>query len=173
VFHPADAISAYRCVELMANLNGLCYLRTHRPDAPFIYALNEKFELRGCKQLRHGRHLTLASAGYMLHTVLHAAAKLAERGIECNVFDAYTFPLDSAPILDAARSSGGAILVVEDNYLGGLHSELAEAAAERGDVRVVGLTANRIPKSAKSADEVFDYVGIGLDQIIRRATELT
>ena len=38
--------------------------------------------------------------------------------------------------------------------MGGLQAELAEAAAEAGDVRVVGLTAGRIPKSAKTAEEV-------------------
>ena len=35
------------------------------------------------------------------------------------------------------------------------------------------MTANRIPKSAKSPEEVFDYVGVGLDQIVRQAGELT
>ncbi len=172
VFHPCDAISTYRFVELMAEIDGLCFLRTHRPDAPFIYPFDESFALRGCKSLRSGEHLTLVSCGYMLHNVLKAAGKLAEQGIECNVFDAYTFPLDASPILEAARGAGGVILTVEDNYIGGLHAELAEAAALTGSVRVSGLTVNRIPKSAKTADEVFTHVGVGLDRIISAATEL-
>ena len=61
---------------------------------------------------------------------------------------------------------------VEDNYLGGVHAELAEAAAEAGDVRVIGMTPRGIPKSAKSADEVFAHLGIGLDDIVARATGL-
>ncbi len=169
VFNPSDAVCAYRCVELMANLSTMCFMRTHRPDAPFLYKTDEPFALRGCKQLRQGDRLTLVAGGYLLHTVLEAASKLAKAGIECNVFDVYTFPLDAAPILDAARGAGGVILTVEDNYIGGLHSELAEAAAERGDIRVIGLTANRIPKSAKTAAEVFHYVGVGVEDIVRRA----
>ncbi|MBI4718726.1 MAG: transketolase [Planctomycetes bacterium] len=172
VFHPSDPVSAYRCTELMANVDGLCYLRTHRPDANFIYPLDETFTLGGCKQLRSGAHLTLVSAGYMLHTVLSAAANLERQGVSCNIFDAYTLPLDATPILSAARRSGGTILVVEDNYVGGLHGELAEAAAQTAEVRVVGMTVRRIPKSAKSADEVFSYVGVGLQDIIDRAREL-
>jgi len=172
VFHPCDAISAYRCTELMANIDGLCYMRTHRPNADFIYPLDECFELRGCKQLSTGEHLTIVSCGFILHTVLEAAEKLLADGILCNVFDAYTFPLDPVPIFSAARTSGGVILTVEDNYLGGLHSELAEAAAETGDVRVHGMTATAIPKSAKTAGEVFSYVGVGLEHITARATEL-
>ncbi len=172
IFQPADAICAYRCCELMANVEGVCFLRTHRPEAAFLYADDESFALRGCKELQEGDKLTLVSSGYMLYTVLEAAKKLAKKGVSCNVFDAYTLPLDATPILTAAKAAGGTILVVEDNYLGGVHSELAEAAAEAAEVRVGGMTANRIPKSAKSAADVFDYVGVGLDAIIERATAL-
>ena len=86
---------------------------------------------------------------------------------------AYTFPLDPAPILEAAKDSGGTILTVEDNYIGGLHAELAERVARTGDLNVYGMTVNCLPKSAKTADEVFTYVGVGLDQIVKKATELT
>ncbi len=173
IFHPSDPISAFRCVELMANLKGLCYLRTHRPAASFLYDFDETFTARGCKQLRKGDKLTLVSSGYMVHTALEAAKKLADSGVDCNVFDAYTLPLDAEPIFEAARQAGNSILVVEDNYSGGVHAELAEAAAETGEVRVFGLTVNRIPKSAKSAAEVFNYVGVGGQQIFDKATELT
>lgn len=171
-FHPSDAVSAYRCVELMTSVSGMCFMRTHRPSAPFLYPLTEGFELDGCKQLRDGTQLTIASSGYMVHTALKAAETLMEAGISCNVFDAYTFPMDASPVLDAARRSGGAILTVEDNFIGGLHAELAEAAAEAGDVRVVGITVNKLPKSAKTPEEVFAYVGVGLDDIVARAREI-
>ncbi|MGD2111365.1 MAG: transketolase [Phycisphaerae bacterium] len=172
VFHPSDAICAYRCVEHMANIDGMCYLRTHRPDAAFLYPIDEVFDLYGCKQLQQGERLTLVSSGYILHTVLDAAQKLADAGIGCNVLDAYMLPLDTAPILDVARGSGGVILTVEDNYAGGLRAELAEAAGQVDGVRVHGLTVNRIPKSGRSADDVFGYVGVGLEQIVARATAL-
>ncbi|MFQ5413465.1 MAG: transketolase [Phycisphaerae bacterium] len=172
VFHPSDAVSTYRCCELMARTSGLCYMRTHRPAAPFLYPLDEPFHVDGCKQLRTGDRMTLVSAGYMLHTVLAAADELAAAGITCNVFDAYTLPLDAEPIFTAAEASGGAVLTVEDNYAGGLHAELAEAAARRGAPRVVGLTAARIPKSAATAAEVFSHVGVGKAYIMQQATEL-
>ncbi len=171
IFHPADAVCAYRCCERMANIDGLCYLRTHRPDAPFLYSLDEKFELRGCKQLRTGRDLTLVSSGYMVHVVLEAAAKLEASAVFCNVFDAYTFPLDDHPILEAARCTNNKILTVEDNYLGGLHAELAEAAAAAGSIRVGALCVSRMPKSARTSAEVFTYTGVGVEHIIQRAEE--
>ena len=169
VFHPSDAVCAYRCCELMANIEGLCFLRTHRPAGRFLYPFDERFELDGCKQLKKGSQLTIASSGYMVYTALEAAEQLASAGISCNVFDAYTFPLDATPILDAALSAGGTILTVEDNYIGGLHAELAEAAAIDAEVRVHGLTVNQLPKSAKSAAEVFNHVGVGVTHIVERA----
>ncbi len=172
VFHPSDPICAYRCCELMARIDGLCYLRTHRPETPFLYAVDEQFEVGGSKKLRSGDNLTLVSSGFMVHSVLEVARKLADQGIDCNVFDAYSFPLKTADILGAARKSGGTILTIEDNYAGGLHAEMAEAAAEAGEVRVSGMTVKRIPKSAKSADEVFSHVGVGVEQIIENATRL-
>ena len=109
----------------------------------------------------------------MVHTILAAAEQLAARGISAHVFDAYTFPMDASPILAAASAAGGTILTVEDNYAGGLHAELAEqASAKKGGPRVVGMTATRIPKSAKTAPEVFEYVGVGLDQIVQKAATL-
>jgi transketolase len=172
VFHPADPICAYRCVQLMADFKGMCFLRTHRPDAPFLYAFDETFEIGGVKQLRRGDRLTIVSAGYMLYTALEAADQLEKAGVKCNVFDAYTLPVSAGSILAAARQAGGVILTVEDNYIGGLHAELAEAAAAAGDVRVIGMTANRMPKSALTPEEVFTYVGVGLEQIVDRAKAL-
>ena len=108
----------------------------------------------------------------MVHTVLAAADRLAEGGVACNVFDVYTFPLDAAAILDAARKAGGIILTVEDNFTGALHGELAEAAALEGDVRVHGLTVNQIPKSALTAEEIFSHVGVSSAYIMEKAKKL-
>ena len=71
----------------------------------------------------------LAASGYLVHSCLEAAAVLEERGIAAAVVDAYSLPLDAEPILEMARRAGAAVLAVEDNYVGGLGSELAEASA--------------------------------------------
>lgn len=172
VFQPSDGVSAYRLCELMARTDGMSYMRTHRPDADFLYDLNESFDLSGWKQLREGDNLTIVSSGYMVHEVLAVADELKASGTEVNVFDAYALPLETGAILDAARKSGGAVLVVEDNYCGGWHAEIAEAAAKAGDVKVEGVLATRMPKSAKSATEVFDYVGVGRAEIAAAAKRL-
>jgi transketolase len=173
IFHPADPVAAYRLTELAANVAGLCFLRTHREPAAFLYTLDESFDTSGCKQLRTGDRLTLVSTGYMLHTVLEAAKMLAAENHACNVFDVFAFPADLSSILASARKANSVIVTVEDNFPGGLHAEVAEAAAGCGDLRVQGLTVTRMPKSAKTAAQVFDYVGVGLDQILEMARRVS
>ena len=62
------------------------------------------------------------------------------------VVDAYVLPIDTRPVLELA-SEDGAILAVEDNYVGGLGSELAEAAATMDQApRVRALAVHEYPR---------------------------
>lgn len=171
-FHPADAVAAYEMTLLMAEHRGMCYMRTHRPVMPLVYEPGTRFEIGGSHQHRDGKRLTLVAAGYMLSVVLDAADRLAERGISCNVFDAYSFPLRAEPIITAAGQAGGRILTVEDNYAGGLQAAVAEAAARQGQVRVEGLFCRRFPKSGRTADDLLAYLALSQRDIEAAAVRL-
>jgi len=172
VFHPADAVAAYACTILAANLRGMCYIRTHRPDVGFIYPENTPFEPGGAHQLAEGGDLTIVTSGYMVVVMRRLVERLAARGIRCNLFDAYSFPLKTDPILAAARRTGGRILTVEDNYIGGVGGALADAAARAGDIVVDQMTCRRIPKSAKTPEETLALVGLSDEAITDRAIAL-
>jgi transketolase len=75
--------------------------------------------------------------------------------------------------LDAIGAGDGTVLLVlEDNYAGGLGSAVATAAAERGGIRVGSMTPDRMPKSGKSADDILAYVGLDVETICDRARTL-
>lgn len=169
VLHPSDAVAAYHCAVLLANHVGMGYLRTHRPDVALLYPTNTKFEIGGSHTLAEGDALTVVSAGYMVHVCKEAAARLAAAGRNCTLIDAYSLPLNTDPILKAAAKTGSRILVVEDNYDGGLAATIAEAAARGGSARVGSMTVRRIPKSAKSPEDILAYVGLSVDDIVTRA----
>ncbi|MFO0973353.1 MAG: transketolase C-terminal domain-containing protein [Phycisphaerae bacterium] len=174
-FQPADAVAAYHCTALMAEHAGLCYMRTHRPDVPLLYAPETAFRAGGFHVLAGGgggEALTLVSAGYMVHVCKQALAGLAESGIRCALVDAYSLPLDADPLLQLAEVSGGRVLVVEDNYVGGLADAVAAAAARTGRVRVHALTCRRIPKSARTPEETLDSVGLSPAHIAARVIEV-
>lgn len=177
VLTPSDAVSAYKLMLAMAQHDGAGYLRAVRADLPILYDEAEPFPLRGFKLLRRAEPraaVVLAACGYLVHSCLAAADALKAGGIAAAVIDAYALPLEAAPILDLARRWDAPILAVEDNYAGGLGSELAEAAAAaRPPMPVRSLAVRRIPKSGRTAEDVLRYVHLSVDEIVAEAERLT
>jgi transketolase len=175
VLTPSDAVSAYKLILAMAEYDGPAYLRAVRGDLPILYRDDESFGLSGSKVVRPAEApaVVLAASGYMVHSCLDAAAELERRGMAAAVVDAYALPLDAEPILQMAGRARAAILAVEDNYVGGLGSELAEAsAALAAPVTVENLGVRRLPKSGRTADDVLDYVGLSVAEIVGAAERL-
>ena len=171
-FHPADAVSAYAFTRLMTQLPGMCYMRTHRPDVPLLYKPDATFEPGGFSVLQPGDDLALVSSGYMVHIAREAAALLARQGLRATVIDAYCFPFDGARLADVLRGCGRTALGREDTSGSGLGAAGAEAAAQRGDLRVSVLHCQRIPKSTREPAEVLDYCGVGPQQAADHARAL-
>ena len=95
VLYPCDANQTVALVELMADTDGISYLRAHRGALPVIYEPGEAFEIGGSRVVREGGDVTLVGAGVTLHEALAAADALAEDGIEARVIDLYSVkPVD-------------------------------------------------------------------------------
>ena len=177
VLTPSDAVSAYNLALAMAEHPGACYLRAVRADLPILYRDSERFPFAGHKVVRAveaGRPaVVLVGTGYLVHSCLSAAETLQKRGLAAAVIDAYALPLDAAPVLALARSAGAPILTVEDSYVGGIGSELAEAAAAAGDgPRLRMLAVRNIPKSGRTAEDVLAYVHLSVTEIVQAAETL-
>ena len=171
-FHPSDAVAAYHCAWLMAGHDGMCYLRTHRADVPLLYKPTTRFEIGGSQVLETGEAATIVTAGYMVHVCREAVQLLAGDGIRCTLIDAYSFPMRAEPILAAARRTGNRVLCVEDNYVGGLGGAVAEAAALHGGIRVESMTCRRVPKSARTPEEMMIAAGLSPADIAGRIRRL-
>jgi transketolase len=166
-FFPSDALSCYKMTELMANLDGCCYLRTLRADTKMLYKPEETFEAGGYKVLREGKDVLFVTAGYMVHECLAAADELAKSGKKAGVIDAYSLPMIDAGILDIAARSGGRIITVEDNYSGGLDAELAVQISQKGaGIKLKNLFVRHIPKSGREPQDVLDYLDLGRKSIL-------
>jgi transketolase len=169
-FFPADAVSCYKITELMANLDGTCYQRALRADTKILYKQDDTFEVGGYKILREGKDIVLVSAGYMVHECLKVADELAKSGKKAAVIDAYGLPLKDSGIVDYAAKNGGKIVTVEDNYIGGIESEIAEQIAASGaKVTLKALYVTQIPKSGREPQDVLDYLHLGAKSIIAAA----
>jgi transketolase len=177
VLTPSDPVSAYNLVLAMAEHPSACYLRAVRADLPILYRESERFPFGGHKVVRRAGTerpaLILVGTGYLVHSCLDAAEALREHGIAATVIDAYALPLDAAPVLALARNAGAPILTVEDSYVGGIGSELAEAAASGDGPRIRMLAVRNIPKSGRQAEDVLAYVHLSVAEIVQAAENLT
>lgn len=172
IFNPADAVCAYWAVKLAAEREGIVYIRTMRPDTPILYKPDEEFKIGGSKLLREGKDLLIVATGYMVHEAMKAIEQLEKEGVSAGLIDAYSFPLDALPVVDAAKKASGKILTVEDNYIGGLASEVSEIAAFYGGMKVDSMYVRKLPKSGIKPDDLLAYCGLSSSDIVKAAKKL-
>lgn len=173
VLYPSDPNQAAKLVELMADRDGISYLRTSRGATPTIYGPDEVFEVGGSKVVRDGGDVTLVGAGVTLHEALRAADQLSQEGVRARVVDLYSIkPIDGATLRAAAEETAG-IVTVEDHWPeGGLGDAVLAALAEVGasaPVRKLGVWG--MPGSGKPA-ELLAQAGVDADAIAGAARAL-
>ena len=173
ILQPADAYAAYALTMRMAEHDGVCYMRTARPDVEFIYNESVEFELGRFEILTQGRDLLIVTAGYMVHECNKTLDALDKAGIDASLVDLYSLPFDEDALLDLANSNGGYILTVEDNYGGGIGSAVADAVTESGDAFTIEqLYVRRIPKSARDEDGILEQCGLHHSTITKKAAAM-
>ena len=132
VFYPSDAVSTERAVELAANTQGICYIRTSRPNTPVIYANDFTFQIGKANVVTPVSDTdvaTIVSGGVTLHGALKAAQTLKEKGKTVRVIDVFTVkPLDWQTIFKNVAQTQSRIITVEDHYAeGGIGEAVASA----------------------------------------------
>lgn len=177
VLYPSDATGTAALTALMADTDGIVYLRTTRGAYSVLYPSAEQFQVGGSKIHRGGPddQVTLVGAGVTVHECLAASDELARTGISARVIDAYSIkPIDRATLVEAARITGGRLVVVEDHYPeGGLGAAVLEALAD-ADVpalHVAHLAVRDLPGSGTPA-ELLNAAGISAPHILDAAHRL-
>jgi transketolase len=178
VLYPSDGNQTAKLVAQMADREGITYLRTTREKTPIIYDKGESFPIGGSKVVRGGSNkdrVAIIAAGITVHEALKAVDVLAHEDIAVRVIDLYTVkPIDEDTLADAARATGGRIVVVEDHWVeGGIGDAVLAALAERGigELRYRHLAVRKMPGSGKPA-EMLDDAGISTVHIVRAVKAL-
>jgi transketolase len=178
VLYPSDGNQTAKLVAQMADREGITYLRTTRETTGIIYDKGESFPIGGSKIVRGGSNkdrATIVAAGITLHEALKAVDVLAHEDIPVRVIDLYTVkPIDAETLAEAARATGGRIVVVEDHWVeGGIGDAVLAALADRGfrDLHYRHLAVRKMPGSGKPA-EMLDDAGISAVHIVRAVKAL-
>lgn len=132
VVAPSDPWEARLLTRQMAAVKGPKYLRLDKgkaglPEAPADVSFGK------VRTIREGTDLTIVTIGAILSEALKAADNLAATGIHANILSVHTLkPLDTAPIIAAANTTGAVLTVEEHSIIGGLGGAVAEALARAG-----------------------------------------
>ncbi len=175
VLYPCDPNQTARLTALMAELDGIVYMRTTRGAYPTLYGPNETFKVGGSKVVRSTPkdRVTLIGAGVTVHNCIAAADALAKKKIPARVIDLYSVkPVDLKTLREAARVTKGKFVIVEDHYPeGGIGAAVMEAMAAEGAPRVAHLAVKGLPTSGKP-EELMNAAGISARHIVAAATKL-
>ncbi len=173
LLQPADAFAAYALTGVMAEYEGACYMRTLRAETEFLYNEHEVFNLGGFHVLHKGRDVCICAAGYMVHEANRAVELLDQAGISATLVDLYSLPFDSDMLLDIIMENNGMAISIEDNYGGGIGSAIADAMTEAGDAFTLEqMYVRRIPKSAKTPDEMLQMCGLTAGDLVAKAKSI-
>jgi transketolase len=178
VLYPADAVCTAALVEQMVDTKGISYLRTTRGAYPVLYEADQEFHVGGSKVLRSSVSdvVTVIGAGVTVHACLAAAEELSSDGTNARVIDCYSVkPIDGATLTEAARATGGRIVVAEDHHPeGGLGSAVIDSLASSGGitVRIEHLAVRGMPGSGTN-EELLAWAGIDHAAIAAAARRLT
>ncbi len=156
VIAPGDPIETRLAVRALTAYPGPAYLRLGKAGEPVVHTSMPDFIPGKAILLRDGNDATLISAGGMLYTVMQAANKLAEDGVQVRVLSMHTIaPLDEAAVLSAALETGG-VITIEEHGAGGLGSAAAEALAMNGMATPFRML--RLPRAAESKAGSQEYL---------------
>ncbi len=177
VLHPSDANQTAKLVAQMADTQGISFLRTLRPSTPVIYGPDEAFPIGGSKVVRSSDddQVTVVAAGITVHNANEACDELQREGVSVRLIDAYSVkPIDADTLREAARATGGRVVVAEDHWPeGGLGEAVLSALSEVGTegLHFEHLAVNIMPGSG-SPDELMDAAGISASHIADAARRL-
>ncbi|HEX9056005.1 MAG TPA: transketolase [Ktedonobacterales bacterium] len=181
VLYPCDGNQTAQLVAEMADQTGIVFLRTTREKTPVIYRPDDKFPIGGSKVIRTSDHdqVAIIGAGITLHEAVKAYDQLKSEGITVRVIDAYSVkPIDTKTLQQAARETGGKLVVVEDHWFeGGLGDAVLDAFAGNEDTptselpRVLKLAVRKMPGSGKP-DLLMDAAGITASHIVAAVRRL-
>lgn len=174
VYLPSDRHQTKHLVEALLEDEKCAYIRVGRNPVEDIYDEdNCPFEMNKATWLRKGTDVAIIACGEMVRPANEAAKILEGKGISATVLDMYCVkPLDTAAIIEAAKSAKLVVTVEEHAPFGGLGSMVAQVVGENCPTRIKNLALPDAPVITGTSPEVFHHYGLDAEGIARTIEEL-
>lgn len=133
VLNPADANQTVQALAALAKHQGPGYIRFTRAKLPVFLRAESSFEVGVPQLLREGYEATVVATGSSVFETLIAAAELAQKGVELEVFNLHTIKPIKPELLRKSLEKTGKLITVEEHQIaGGAGSAVLEALASSG-----------------------------------------
>jgi transketolase len=170
VLSPSDHISASALFDRCNGTSGPKYVRLDAQVLPIIYDTGAPDLDVGFHIHRSGKRICLVATGYMLHTALDVADRLAASGHSVGVIDLFDISDFAAEQFQAALSSYRGIVTLEEGFRGrgGVDAMLFEFLARRGlPARMLNIGVEGAYRfELGSRVELHEQVGIGPESVL-------
>ncbi len=174
VLSPADHISSAALFNRCIGTMGPKYLRLDAQLLPVLYENGAPDLEVGFHVHRSGNRVCLLATGYMLHTALKVADKLAAAGNTVGVIDLFEITGFSTDQLQVVLSSYAGIVTLEEGFRGrgGVDAMLFEFIARRGlKARMLNIGVEGGYRfELGSREELHEQVGIGPEYVFASVT---
>ncbi len=169
IYSPADHVTAAALFDECVGRNGPKYLRLDAQVLPELYGDRTPDARRGFEVHRGGGAVCLLATGFMVHTALQVAERMARAGIAVGVIDLFDITgFDEVALLAALRPYCG-IVTMEEGFRGrgGLDAMMFNLAANREgiapilNIGVEGAYSFELGTRA----ELHEQVGIGANAV--------
>lgn len=174
VLSPADHVCAASLFDRCINTMGPKYLRLDAQVLPVIYQEAPPDLEKGFFIHHTSRTVCLVATGYMLHTALNVANKLAYLGQSVGVIDLFDISNFSEERLHKVLSSYSGIVTLEEGFRGrgGLDSMIFDFIARQGiNARMLNIGvegAYRFELGSRTG--LHEQVGIGPETVQQQVT---
>jgi len=171
IYSPADHVTAAALFDRCVACAGPKYLRLDAQVLPVLYESGPPDQDRGFSVLRDGETVALVATGYMVHTALKAAERLAQTGIAAAVIDLFDISHFSVDHMQATLAPFAGIVTMEEGFRGrgGIDSMMFEFLARRGlATRMFNIgVEGRYRFELGTRAELHEQVGIGLEAVVK------
>jgi transketolase len=167
---PGDYEEARLATIAAAEYRGPVYLRLGRDQYPVVAEVHDGFTIGRAKLLRSGRDVTIVTTGILVGEGLKAAEILRDRGYSARLIHLPTVkPLDTEPLIRAARETRGIVTAEEHSILGGLGEAVAALLAEVCPAPVRRVGVRDVFGESGRAEELLDRYGLRAVNIVEEA----
>ncbi len=163
VFSPLDALETEKIIKAIAFSKKPAYIRLVRPETPIVFDKKLSFTIGKSHILKKGTDITVIGYG----PILISALKIENWSLEiinCSSIK----PLDTSTILKSVKKTGRLICLEDHQKNGGLGEAVASLILSNNiSCKFIHLAVdNSFGRSAKTYQELYDYYGIGVNDLI-------